>query len=301
MKRHFFISLLMLSMINAISVLSCTSEKKENPPAINSGSDLNTELPNQIYLWKEGNIPTTTLYTENNSGYFDPPGFHPNIVYTPVKQGVKVKGAVLICPGGAFQFRSNNEGVPVADYLAGLGYQSFVVNYRLRPYTMQEGALDLARAVRYVRSHSTELGINEKDIAVIGFSAGGILCGELLLNFDGNINGTSIDSKYKPDALDQISANASAVGMIYSFYGRLSFASTDVEKFKVSDLPPAYFLYGTRDPFVSQFELCVNALKQASIPVESHALQGWPHGFGAADGQWIIEFDKWLVNIFNNN
>jgi acetyl esterase/lipase len=241
------------------------------------------------------------VYTENNSGYFDPPGFRPSIMYFPAKQGVKVKGAVLVCPGGAFQFRSNNEGKPVAEYLSGLGYQSYVVNYRLRPYTMQEGALDLARAVRYVRSHAKDLGIDEKDIAVMGFSAGGILCGELLLNFDGTINGTLIDRKYVPDNLDKISANASAVGMIYSFYGRLSFASTDVEKFKTSDLPPAYFLYGTRDPFVDQFEACVAALKQANIQVESHVLQGWPHGFGAADGQWIIEFDKWLSKIFENN
>ena len=157
---------------------------------------------------------------------------------------------------------------------------------------MQEGALDLARAVRYVRSHAEVLGIGENDIAVMGFSAGGILCGELLLNFDGIVNGTSIDPGYTPDELDKISADASAVGMIYSFYGRLSVASTDIEKFKASRLPPSYFLYGTRDPFVSQFELCINALRQAGIPVESHVLQDWPHGFGAGDGKWINDFDK---------
>lgn len=257
------------------------------------------EVPQQIYLWEEGNVPTTTIYTENNSGYFDPPGFLPNMVYFPAKQGVKIKGAVLVCPGGAFQFRSKNEGAPVAEQLSENGYQSFVVNYRLSPFTMQEGALDLARAVRYVRSHAKNLGIEEKDIAVMGFSAGGILCGELLLNLDGNVSGKSIDSNYEPDELDKISANASAVGMIYSFYGRLSVASTDVEKFKTSDLPPSYFLYGTRDPFVSQFEACVAALQKASVPVESHVLQGWPHGFGTGDGQWILDFDKWLMPIFD--
>ena len=143
-----------------------------------------------------------------------------------------------------------------------------------------------------------DYGINEQNIAVIGFSAGGILCGELLLNFDGIINGTSIDSDYIPDELDKISANACAAGMIYSFYGRLSVASTDVEKFRISELPPSYFLYGTRDPFVNQFELCVNALRLAEIPVESHVLQDWPHGFGAGDGKWIIDFDRWLMEIF---
>jgi acetyl esterase/lipase len=223
------------------------------------------------------------------------------MVYLPAKQGVEVKGAVLVCAGGAFQFRNDRiEGTPVAEHLSELGYQSFVVNYRLRPYTMQEGALDLARAVRYVRSHAEDLGIEETDIAVVGFSAGGILGGELLLNFGGTINGTAIDPDYVPDELDRISADASAVGMVYSFYGRLSVASTDVEKFKASGLPPSYFVYGTRDPFVSQFEACVNALQQAGVPVESHALEGWRHGFGAGDGQWILDFDKWLSGIFNH-
>jgi len=252
-----------------------------------------------IYLWDEGNVPTTTEYTENNSGYFDPPDFRPHMVYFPAKQGVEVKGAVLIGAGGAFQFRSDKiEGTPVAEHLSELGYQSFVVNYRLRPFTLQEGALDLARAVRHVRSRAENYGIDQNDIAVMGFSAGGIIAGELLLNFDGFVDGNAIDPSYVPDELDKISADASAVGMIYSFYGRLSVASTDVEKFKTSDLPPAYFLYGTRDPFVSQFEACVDALQQANVPVESHALQDWPHGLGAADGNWILDFDKWLTGIF---
>jgi len=223
------------------------------------------------------------------------------MVYFPAKQGVAVKGAVLICPGGAFQFRSDNEGAPVAKAFSELGYQSFVVNYRLRPYSMQEGALDLGRAVRYVRSHAQEYGIDEKDIAVLGFSAGGILWGEELLNFDGTVNGTAIDPKYVPDELDQISADASTAGMIYSFYGRLSFASTDVEKFKNSNLPPTFFAYGTKDPFVHQFELNIEALRQAGVPVEDHVLQGWPHGFGVGDGQWIIDFDLWVTNIFEKN
>lgn len=247
-------------------------------------------------------MPTTTVYTENpNSQYFDPPDFRPNLVYYPTAEGVEVKGAVLLAAGGAFRFRSDTDGAPVAEAFNQLGYQSFVVNYRLQPFSMQEGALDLGRAVRYVRSHAEEYGIDEKDIAVIGFSAGGILWGELLLNFDGAVNGTSIDPKYEPDELDQVSADASAVGMIYSFYGRLSVASTDVEKFKNSDLPPAFFAYGTRDPFVGEFEECIEALRQAGVPVEDHVLQGWPHGFGAGDGQWIRDFDHWVTNIFENN
>lgn len=84
-----------------------------------------------------------------------------------------------------------------------IAYFSFMVNYRLRPYTQEEGALDLARTVRFVRKNAEVYGIDENDIAVMGFSAG-----EMLLNFDGLVNGTALDDSYAPDALDKISADA---------------------------------------------------------------------------------------------
>jgi len=171
-----------------------------------------------LYLWEEGNVPATTEYTQNNGNYADDPDFRPYIVTFPVPEGTDVKGAALICAGGAFQFRSDqNEGTPVAQSLSEAGFQSFVVNYRLRPYTQEEGALDLARAVRFVRKNAESYGIDEKDIAVMGFSAGGILAGEMLLNFDGTINGMALDAGYVPDELDGVSADAAADGMISPF------------------------------------------------------------------------------------
>jgi len=173
-----------------------------------------------------------------------------------------------------------------------------VVDYRLRPYTQEEGALDLARAVRFVRANAAIYGIGSDDIAVMGFSAGGILAGEMLLNYDGAVDGTALDPAYQPDELDRVSADASAAGMVYSFYGRLSVASTDVAKF--ADLPPTYFSYGTRDPFVREFEECVAALRQAGVPVESVPLEGLHHGYGAT-GEWIPAFDRWLTAVFSDN
>lgn len=143
-------------------------------------------------------------------------------------------------------------------------------------------------------------GIDEKDIAVMGFSTGGILAGEMLLNFDGTVNGSVLDDDYIPDSLDSISADAGADGMIYSFYGRLSVASTDVEKFSSSDLPPTYFCYGTRDPFVGEFEECVEALTAAGIPVEVNVLEGRPHGYGYQEGG-ISDYDAWLTGVFASN
>lgn len=194
-----------------------------------------------IYLWPEGNMAKVTNYTGSQGSYQDPPSFRPYMNYFPVAEGMTVKGAVLVCAGGAFQFRSDQmEGTPVAQWFARHGYQAFVVNYRVQPYRMEEGSLDLARAIRFVRRHAADYGINPNDIASVGFSAGGILCGDEALNFDEMVNGTALTSDYLPDALDEVSANVCTIGMIYAFYGRLSVASTDVEKFKAAKIPPTF-------------------------------------------------------------
>ena len=222
-------------------------------------------------------------------------------MYKRQPEGAEIKGAVLICAGGAFQFRSDqNEGTPVAEDLSALGYQSFVLDYRLRPYTQEEGALDWARAVRFVRAHAEEYGIDEKDIAVMGFSAGGILAGEMLRNFDGTVSPTVLDPDYMPDELDMVSADAAADGMIYSFYGRLSVGTTDVESLQKADLPPTFYCYGTRDPFYDQFLANADAVEEAGVSVERLQLDDMPHGFGNQGG-WIPTYDKWLGEVFAGN
>ncbi len=252
-----------------------------------------------LYLWEEGNAPTVTEYTVNNGSYSDDPDFRPYLTTFPVPEGTAVKGAVLICPGGAFQFRSDQpEGVAVAQALSARGYQSFVVDYRLRPYTQQEGALDLARAVRFVRAHAEDYGIDPADIAVMGFSAGGILSGEMLLHFDGTVNGTALDPDYASDALDQVSADGAACGMIYAFYGRLSVGTTDVDLLRSGSLPPTFYCYGTRDPFYRQFLANADAAEAAGVSVERLQLDGMPHGFGA-QGDWIPTYDQWLTTVFS--
>lgn len=263
-----------------------------------------TVTPNQtqtLYLWEEDRMPCPREYGD---GYFDPPGFRPTVTTVPVAEGTEVKGAVLLCAGGAFQFRGNEwDCFPTAERLTEKGWQCFVVDYRLRPYTQEEGALDLARAVRFVRNHAEEYGIDPQDIAVVGYSAGGILCGEMVLNWKGNVMPDTLDSTYVPDELDAVSADVAGIGHIYSFYGRLSVGSTDVEKFRESDLPPTFYAYGTEDPFYRQFMANADAVREAGVEVEEHCYEGQPHGFGAGtkDSNWTPEFDRWFGDICANN
>lgn len=257
-------------------------------------------MSGKVDLWKKGNIPTVTPDVNNSDG----PDFIPNMEVFTVDESVTPKGAVIICPGGAFAFRSmKNEGYDIADMLTPMGYQCFIVNYRIQPYTMKESATDLQRAIRYVKAHADEYRINPENVALVGFSAGGILNGEVLLNWRDLTNGKAFDSSYVPDELDNVLVSACAVGMIYSFYGRLSVSMNDVATLCAANLPPAFYCWGTRDGFVGQFTQNANAVEQAGCRVERKILQNYPHGYGTGGNAdvWGRDFDAFLTPIMSGN
>lgn len=253
-----------------------------------------------LYLWEEGKMPSITDFTSDMTGYYDTYDFRPYVTSIPVRKGTDVKGAVVLLAGGAFRVRENYiDTLPTASHLRELGFQTFIVDYRLRPYSQEEGALDVARAVRFIRKNADIYNIAPDDIAVMGYSAGGIQAGEFFLNYDEDVNGRQLDSRYIPDELDSITAHASACGMIYSFYGRLSVASLDENELKKGNLPPTFYCYGTEDPFYDQFESQYDLIQEMGISTNRIVLQDWPHGFGG-DGGWINDYAKWLGNIFSN-
>ena len=120
------------------------------------------------------------------------------------------------------------------------------------------------------------------------------------MNFDEDVLPTVLDPEYTPDELDEVSAHASACGMIYSFYGRLSVASMDEDELRDGHLPPIFYCYGTEDPFYRQFEAQYALMQEVGTPTERIVLQDWPHGFGA-DGGWVKDYAKWLETIFQQS
>lgn len=251
-----------------------------------------------LYLWEEENVPAKTVFTSNMTGYFDDWDFRPYVTAIPVREGVQAKGAVVLMAGGAYQFRGNyTDSLPTAAALREEGFDTFIVDYRLSPYTQEEGALDVARAVRFIRKNADVYGIDPDNIAVMGFSAGGIQAGEFLMHYDEEVNGTALDSSYVPDELDQIPAHASAAGMIYSFYGRLSVGNMDPDWLAEGNLPPTYYVYGTEDPFYRQFEQQYDVIRKMGIPTGRIVLNAWPHGFGS-DGGWVKDYAAWLTEVF---
>ena len=110
---------------------------------------------------------------------------------------------------------------------------------------------------------------------------------------------TALDENYVPDALDAVPAHASAAGMIYSFYGRLSVGNMDPDWLAEGDLPPTFYVYGTEDPFYRQFQQQYDVIRNMGISTGRIVLNGWPHGFGS-DGGWENDYAAWLGRVFAN-
>ena len=237
-----------------ISDYSRTAMLQKMPEPAGNNTVLNTAADpaniQVLYLWEEGNVPARTKFTQDMTGYFDDWNFRPYVTAIPVRDGVKPKGAVVLMAGGAYQFRGNyTDSLPTAAALRELGFQTFIVDYRLSPYRR--------RKVRWMWREPSALSAKMRRsmvliqmiFAVMGFSAGGIQAGEFLMHYDEDVTGTALDSTYVPDELDAVLAYVSAAGMIYSFYGRLSVGNMDASWLTEGDLPPTFYVYGTEDPF----------------------------------------------------
>lgn len=298
------IGLMIMSLFMGFSLVGCLQEETNEDVDVYdyySGEQREKTDSESIYLWEKGNMPAETRYTENTRDYFDDPDFEPYMTVYNVQEGTEIKGAMLVSPGGAFMFRSENtEGKEVAERFAQLGYVSFVVHYRVQPYTERESGIDVARAIKIVRNYAKDYGIDENKISVVGFSAGGIANGRAVLEFGQDINGKSLDEQYTPDEIDSISSLPNAVVMGYSFYGRLSFADLNESTFENFGLPPTYYVYGTEDPFYDQFNDQVDLLYELNKDIESQVLDNYPHGFGIR-GNWAEKIDQWLDKIYKKN
>lgn len=232
--------------------------------------------------------------------------------------------AVIVAPGGGFRFLSiRSEGTMVAQWLAEHGVAAFVLKYRvvqIAPGETEEAmhkrmnsqigieqagdaALTDGRlALRYVRDHAGQWGVDPHKVGVVGFSAGGHVAGML-----------AHEAK-KEDRAD-------FVGLIYGLpftkvtppipSANLPFPpGTPSEPWlqpkptpAPDALPPIFIAMaqddlavglGVRDYYAKLFA--------AGYRPETHLYARGSHGFGMKGtgttvDHWIEEFDWWLDQV----
>ncbi len=226
----------------------------------------------------------------------------------------KVPTGIIVCPGGGYvHLAMSYEGTDIAKWLNTMGISAFVLKYRLGPKYHHPAELDDAqRAIRYVRAHAAEFGIDPHHIGVWGFSAGGHLASTAGTHFD---NGT-------PNSADPIDRESSRPDFMILAYPVITFeepyahrGSRDAllgpnpdpalvellsnEEHVTKDTPPTFLFHTSDDPVVPvqnsiYFYL---ALRRAGVPAEMHIYEHGKHGVGLA--QDIPELSTWPTLLAN--
>lgn len=219
---------------------------------------------------------------------------HGKLTYFPATAGIK-RPALLICPGGGYEFCSIREGAPVARAFAALGISSFVVEYDCTPVPLGTQPLHtLAAAITYVRERAEMFSIQPQRIAVGGFSAGAHLAGMLGMVWN--------QSEWFPSGTLAAQRQPNALVLCYpvvtagEFAHRGSFKQlagedqTRQEKFSLErlvnpDTPPV-FMWHTLDDKTVPVEntlLLETALRREGISHELHLFPHGVHGLALAD------------------
>ena len=141
---------------------------------------LSAQKPVELPLWPDG-APNTNGLTGNQE---DLEGgrvanvVNPSItVYRPAKPNGM---AVIMCPGGGYgRLAMNHEGHDMAAWFTTQGITYAVLKYRMPNGHHEVPLSDAEQAIRLMRGHAKEWGVNPNRIGIMGASAGGHLAASL--------------------------------------------------------------------------------------------------------------------------
>ena len=220
----------------------------------------------------------------------------PTITPYPAAPGTATGSAMIIFPGGGYGGLAEHEGKGYACWFQEHGITAFVVKYRLGTHGYRHPAMlqDAARAVRWVRAHAANWGIDLKRVGVIGSSAGGHLASTILTHFDAG----KADA---PDPIDQFSSRPDLGILCYAVIsmGPITHQGSrnnllgpnpapelvellSNEKQVTAETPPCFIWHTWEDAGVKVENALAfaMALREKNVPFDLHIYQKGPHGIG---------------------
>jgi acetyl esterase/lipase len=203
--------------------------------------------------------------------------------------------AVIIVPGGGHRMLVwMNEGMVAARSLNRAGVTAFVLKYRLArdqgsTYSIEgDAAADLRRAVRWVRAHAAQYGVDPHRLGIMGFSAGGELVSLVADNPAPSPSST-------PDAVDKQSARPDFQVLVYP--GPLGSPAKAAQ-----NAPPAFIVAGSVDKCCAPPAIALyQQLVAAGVSAELHMYANTDHAFNMgqrserlSDQHWPDRLADWL-------
>lgn len=247
--------------------------------------------------------------------------------------------AIIVCPGGGYEYLSKREGEPVALQYFAAGLNAFVLHYSIGERAANYAPLiEACLAIKYLREHADELYIDKDYVFITGFSAGGHLAAwvgtQWFIPQVREVIGDADIKLCRPTATlpcyPVITSRESYIhkGSMYVLNG-YSVDAEGISRFsledKVSEKTSPAFLWHTAEDAVVPIEnslLYASALAKHSVPFELHVYPSGCHGLSLCNKEtwannpdmiekynadWIKLALKWVCecpfekNAFKNN
>jgi acetyl esterase/lipase len=239
----------------------------------------------------------------------------PNLtIYLPRANGEH--SGVVVCPGGGYQMLAvDHEGKQIAEWLNARGVAAFVLRYRLGPRYHHPTELgDAQRALRFVRSHAADYGVEPGKIGIWGFSAGGHLASTTGTHFDAGEAGAADPIERMGSRPDFMILSYPVISFITPYVHRGSMrnllgenpdpklaASLSNETQVTPQTPPTILFHTSGDTAVppENSVLFYLALRKAGVPAEMHIYERGEHGVGLALvdpilSSWPGRLEAWM-------
>jgi acetyl esterase/lipase len=224
-------------------------------------------------------------------------------VYLPDGPATGRRPAIVQVHGGAWVSGTRKEqGIPLLNHLAANGWVGFNISYRLSPMaTWPDQAVDVKRAIAWVREHADEYGVDPDFIALTGGSAGGHITAFVALTADDRSlqpgfedADTSVAAAIPfygvYDMLDEDAIQVPALQRLLERYVFKALRDDEPERFRDAsplfrvheDAPPFLVVHGDADSLtpVEDARRFVERLREATdSPVLFAEMHGGQHAF----------------------
>lgn len=221
--------------------------------------------------------------------------------------------AILICPGGGYEWVSNRESEPVALQFLSRGYNVFVLKYSVAQMAKDLNPLhEIELAIKHIRNNAISYNIRADRVIVLGFSAGG----HLALS-----SGTLLQGDSRPDGMvlcyPVVTATCEThLGSLHNFCGTETPNEEQLRLFSLDlhvdvDTPPTFIWHTENDASVpvQNSKNLANALNDCGVPHELVLFPDGHHGLSLATSEtckeipessphpahiWVDLADKWI-------
>lgn len=194
--------------------------------------------------------------------------------------------AIVFFFGGGWKHGSYVQFVAQSDYFASRGMVAASADYRIESIhhtTPDKCVEDAKSAVRYLRQHASELGLDPEKVVAAGGSAGGHIaaCSALIDAFDADSDDRGISAK--PNALvlfnPALNIDELALKRHATPEEKARAEAITPNRFIKSGTPPAIMFFGTKDALKEGAEQYLARAKPLGLRAELWTAEGQSHGF----------------------